>query len=154
MQSKNRQAVLVAGDEADKVSRYLLDFMRRYPDLPVSTVRFEYLADDEPGMALSTIQSAYKIKQYIFGGYMAEYQFKIIYRMQPGNSDVKRLQADETLNKMANWLSDRTTWQTLTIGDGKRVCGISSNTRATTFARYNNGTEDHQILMTLRYEVI
>lgn len=155
MPSRNSSAaVFVPGEEVDKVSRYLLDFLRRYPELPTETVRFEYLADDEVGMSLSTIQSAYKIKQYLLGGYMAEYQFKLIYRVQPGSSDVKRLRADEALNDMANWLCDREVWQTLFIGENKRVCGITSSTRATMFARYNNGTEDHQILMKLRYEVI
>lgn len=52
---------------------------------------------EETAMALSTIQGTYITKQYILGGYQAEYQFKLIYRIKPGNSNDRRLEADELL---------------------------------------------------------
>lgn len=48
--------------------------------------------------ALSTIQGTYITRRYILGGYQAEYQFKLIYRIKPGDSIDKRLEADELLN--------------------------------------------------------
>lgn len=102
-------------------------------------------------MALSTIQAAYIVKKYILGGYQAEYQFKVIYRMKPGNSNDKRLKADETLNALGDWAASE---KPPTIGDGHRVIRIEPTTRSSLFAVYENGDEDHQILMKMNYEVI
>lgn len=105
-------------------------------------------------MALSTIQAAYIVKKYILGGYQAEYQFKVIYRIKPGNSNDKRLKADELLNELGDWaelfggVNDDPF-----IGEGKRVIRIEPTTRSSLFAVYENGDEDHQILMKMNYEV-
>ena len=102
-------------------------------------------------MALSTIQAAYIVKKYILGGYQAEYQFKVIYRMKPGNSNDKRLKADETLNALGDWAASE---KPPAIGDGRKVIRIEPTTRSSLFAVYENGDEDHQILMKMNYEVI
>lgn len=106
-------------------------------------------------MALSTIQAAYIVQKYILGGYQAEYQFKVIYRMKPGNSNDKRLKADEMLNALADWaeLFGGVNNDPF-IGEGKRVIRIEPTTRSSLFAVYENGDEDHQILMKMNYEVI
>ena len=101
-------------------------------------------------MAMSTIQAAYIVKKYILGGYQAEYQFKVIYRIKPGNSNDKRLKADELLNALGDW----TLTQTPDIGTGRRVIRVEPTTRSSLFAMYDNGDEDHQILMKMNYEVI
>lgn len=102
-------------------------------------------------MALSTIQAAYIVKKYILGGYQAEYQFKVIYRMKPGNSNDKRLKADEMLNALGDWVASE---KPPAIGDGRKVIRIEPTTRSSLFAVYENGDEDHQILMKMNYEVI
>lgn len=102
-------------------------------------------------MALSTIQAAYIVQKYILGGYQAKYQFKVIYRMKPGNSNDKRLKADELLNALGDWAASETPPN---IGDGRRVIRIEPTTRSSLFAVYENGDEDHQILMKMNYEVI
>lgn len=114
-------------------------------------IRFEFLPADAPAMALSTIQAAYIVQKYILGGYQAEYQFKIIYRIKPGNSNDKRLKADETLNALGDWAASK---EPPNIGDGRRVIRIEPTTRSSLFAVYENGDEDHQILMKMNYEVI
>lgn len=139
----------VSSAEEDQVSRKLLAWLNTFPDKPVDLIRFEFLPADTPAMALSTIQAAYIVKKYILGGYQAEYQFKVIYRMKPGNSNDKRLKADELLNALGDWTID----QRPDIGDGKRVISIEPTTRSSLFAVYENGDEEHQILMKMNYEV-
>ena len=117
--------------------------------LPVDLIRFEFLPADTSSMAMSTIQAAYIVRKYITGGYVAEYQFKIIYRVKPGNSNDKRLKADELLNAIGDWANG----QKPDIGDDKRVISMEPTTRSSLFAMYENGDEDHQILMKLNYEV-
>lgn len=141
----------VPAAEEDQVSRKLLVWLNTYPNLPdgVDIIRFEFLPADTSAMAVSTIQAAYIVKRYILGGYQAEYQFKLIYRLKPGNSNDKRLKADELLNAIGDWASG----QKLDIGENKRVISLEPTTRSSLFAMYENGDEDHQILMKMNYEV-
>lgn len=139
----------VSAAEEDQVSRKLLAWLNTFPEKPVDLIRFEFLPADTEAMAMSTIQAAYIVSKYILGGHLAEYQFKVIYRVKPGNSIDKRLKADELLNALGDW----TVGQRPDIGDGKRVVSIEPTTRSSLFAVYENGDEDHQILMKMNYEV-
>lgn len=145
---------LVAQEEQDKISRTVLAWLNKYPDLPVGVdlIRYEELKADTVGMALSTIQGAYILQKYILDGYRAEYQFKLMYRLNPGTSMDKRLKADEFLNRVGAWASDNK--DSLRLGDKIRVLSVEPTTRSSLFAMYENGDEDHQILMNLTYEVI
>lgn len=139
----------VSSVEEDQVSRKLLVWLNTFPEKPVDLIRFEFLPADTEAMAMSTIQAAYIVRKYILGGYQAEYQFKLIYRVKPGSSMDKRLKADETLNALGDWVSGKRP----DIGEGKSVISIEPTTRSSMFAVYENGDEDHQILMKLNYEV-
>lgn len=145
--------VTVPAADEDQVSRRLLVWLNTCPYLPdgVDLIRFEFLPADVPGMAVSTIQSAYKTRQYVLGGYEAEYQFKLIYRMKPGNSTDQRLKADETLNQIGQWLETSTRPE---LGTGHNVQNIKLTARSSLFGVYENGDEDHQILCKMTYEVL
>lgn len=146
------QTKTVSGAENDQVSRKLLSWLNTFPDIPedVGTIRFEYL-NVSPCMALSTIQAAYITRKFILGGHQAEYQFKLLYRIDPGDSIDKRLKADEVLNALGDWAASKPYPD---IGDGKRILSIEATTRSSLFAVYESGSEDHQILMKMNYEVI
>ena len=128
----------------------MMAWINTYPDLPVSIVNFEQLKADVSSMALSTIQAAYIVRRYIYGGYRGEYQFKIIYRIKPGASNDARLKADELLNAIGDWALDNEP----TLGENIRVMKLEATARSSLFAMYENGDEDHQILMRMIYEVI
>ena len=140
----------IPASEEDQISRKMLVWLNTFPQKPVDLIRFEFLPADSAAMAMSTIQAAYIVKKYILGGYQAEYQFKVIYRIKPGNSNDKRLKADELLNALGDWALT----QTPDIGTGRRVIRVEPTTRSSLFAMYDNGDEDHQILMKMNYEVI
>lgn len=154
MISNEKKRTLVAAEEADKISRSMLVWANTFPDKPVTIVKYEFLdideaSGDDAAMALSTIQGTYITRQYIIGGYQAEYQFKIIYRIKPGTSNDKRLQADEMLNRFGDWA--RT--QRPDLGDGINALRVEPTTQSSKFAAYEDGYEDYQILMRLTYEV-
>lgn len=152
--TSNKLRSLVAAEEVDKISRSMLVWANTFPDKPVTIIKYEFLDVDEisggeAGMALSTIQGTYITRQYIIGGYQAEYQFKVIYRIKPGNSNDKRLQADEMLNRFGDWA--RT--QKPDLGEGINALKVEPTTQSSKFAAYEDGYEDYQILMRLTYEV-
>lgn len=144
----------MAAEEVDKISRSLSVWANTFPGKPVAVIRYEFLdidekTGDETAMALSTIQGTYITRRYILGGYQAEYQFKIIYRIKPGNSNDKRLQADEMLNRFGDWAMT----QKPDLGEGINALKAEPTTQSSKFAEYEDGYEDYQILMRLTYEV-
>lgn len=151
MNSENRPVTLVTRTEQDQISRMLLAWINGYPDKPVRVINYEFLPDGAPSMALSTIQAAYRVRQYITGGYLAQYQFKVIYRVQPTTNN-DRLKADELLDGLGDWVS--TNPDKPALGAGIRCKKIETTARSSFFARYENGDEDHQILLNMTYEVI
>ena len=129
------------------MSRLLLIWLNRWPDKPVRRIEYEYL-DDEESMALSLVQGAYKSGEYILGGYEATYQFKVVYRLSASTID-RRLSADEKLNALSDWI---TSSAPPVLGDNITRVKFTVNARSALFGRYDDGTEDHQILMTMTYE--
>ena len=146
----NQSRVLVSPSEETKISRAMMAWINTYPDLPVGIVNFEQLKADASSMALSTIQATYIVKRYLYGGHQGEYQFQIIYRIKPGASNDARLKADEVLNAIGEWAQDHYP----TLGNDIRVMKLEATTRGALIAKYDNGDEDHQILMRMIYEVI
>lgn len=139
----------VSGLEQDQVSRSLLVWLNQYPDKPVNRIEFEFLGKTS-GMSLSTVTAAYKTEEYITGAYDAQYQFAILYRVVPeGSSD--RLNAAEILDTLGRWAESRQDKPTL--GLGMNVTSIERNSTASMIARYDDGTEDYQLLMNMNYEV-
>lgn len=147
MDSNNR--TLVPAEQQAQISRVMRSFLAGWADKPLAKLDFENLGETS-GLALSVIQGAYKTRQYIDGTYQAQYQFKIIYRAI-AETTAERLDMDEVLNEYGSWAET----QTLpTFGDNIVPLKLKRDTAAACFARYENGAEDHQILMTLIYEVI
>ncbi len=128
-----------------------MSWLNGWPDKNVRRISFEYLPKDGPAISIIAIQAAYKIKRYIHGGYRAQYQFKIVYRLKPAN-DNERLEADELLNRLASWAESNPEKPQL---EGRaKVISVLRDSSAAMFAAYEDGAQDHQILMNLIYEVI
>lgn len=142
----------ISNKEQESISRSLLSWLNTWPDKPVGVINFTYVPDDAEGMSLSTPQGTFMVRKYVRGAYQARYTFKIIYRVIPGNSNNKRLTADETLESFADWIINNGTMPQLE--DGKKVVKFSrseSDPDSVLFNRYEDGTEDHQIIMTMDY---
>lgn len=150
MNLENNTKKFLPANEQSRISRSILDWFNECPTKPVRAIGFEYLDADETGMALSTIQGAYRVKEHITGTYEARYQFRLIYRIQP-NGDHDRLKADEVLDGIADWAASRLDMPSL--GPGMTVESIEPDSKSALLARYKDGSEDHQILMTMNYSV-
>lgn len=146
----DKNIALVSADEEQEVGRALLAWLNKSPEKVVDRINFEFLPKDSPGMMLSTIQAAYKTRQYITGGYEAQYQFSVVYRTQPDDND-SRLAGDEVLNAVGVWAEKN--YNALDIGS-VRVRSVRRTSNASLLAVYDDGSRDHQILMNLTYEVI
>ena len=134
----------VTAREQEGISRAVLSWLKKHNP----GIEFEYLPPERSGMSLTTIQGAYKTAQYIDGSYEAQYQFGILYRSLPTDSE-ERSDAESELNKLGEWAEEN--WPDL--GDGKNVTTVQRTSSASLLARYDDNVEDYQILMTMEYEV-
>ena len=148
--SENKPKVLLPWQESEQAQRALLEWFNTYPELPAE-ITFESLPDDGPGICISTIQAAHQLKSYIVGGYLAQYQFNLIYRIQPSDSE-DQLDAVELLNKMGAWAEQNETAPTLSESAHFRKIVRTNN--AAIIAAYEDGSRDYQISMTMTWEVI
>ena len=146
-----KQRTLVSVEEEQRISRAVIAWLNGWDGLPsaVTRIDFEQLPADRVGMALSVIQGAYIVRRYVTGGYMGEYNFQVIYRIKPAQSNDARLKADEVLNALADWAQTHLP----DLGTGIRTVKCEATARGALVAKYENGDEDHQILMKLNYEV-
>lgn len=143
---ENKPRVLVPVSERSEIARAVCKWLNTFPDIPAK-VNYEYLG--ESGITVSTEQGAYKTRQYIDGSYQAQYLFHVIYRDTPTTDDA-RLKMDEVLESLAVWIEG-----SLPALDGNMVAQKAVCTaNAAMVARYDDNTEDHQISVTLTYEVI
>lgn len=149
-QNENKPRALVSADEEKLVGRALLAWLNTCEDKPVPKIDFENLPEDGVGMSLSAIQAAAKTRQYIDGSYQAQYQFALIYRLQPEDGD-SRLAADEALSKIGAWAERNE--EKPALGAGMNVISVKRDSNAALLAVYDDGSQDHQILMTMLYEV-
>lgn len=133
--------------ESEQVARAVRAWLQMCPNKPVRTVDMEYLGA-ETSLTLSTVQSAYKTRRYILGGYQAQYQFAILYQTIPTTTN-ERLEADEALNNMAAWIEATRP----ELPEQCRFLRCQRNTDAALLGRSEDGSEVHQILFTLFYEV-
>lgn len=142
---------MVAANERTEIDRKVIAWLNTYPELPVDNVKTEsQLGVNEPGMGISSITSAYISRAYIVGGYQAEYQFTLIYRIKPGKSMDKSLQANELLNRMGEWARENKP----NLGESIRVMRVEPISIAEKYANYEDGDEDHHIPIRITYEVI
>ncbi len=154
MNSEDRPVKFVSGKEEDQVSRKLLTWLNTWLDsagnVPVfiDLIDYEFMDAGAVCMALSLVQSTCIVEEFISGAYIAEYQFKVIYRLKAGTPDA-RLKADELLDSLGDWASG----QKPDIGDGLEVQELEQTTRSSLFARMEDGWEDHQIFMRMTYKV-
>lgn len=133
--------------EAEQIARTVRTWLNGYSGKPMDMVDVEFLGETA-GLALETIQAAYKTRQYITGGYMAQYQFAILYRTIPGTAG-ERLTADEILNDYAAWAEANPP----ELPSPCQLTRIQRNTNAALLNRAQTGAETHQILMSIFYEV-
>lgn len=137
--------------EAEQIARAVRAWLQTYSDKPVSKVDVEYLGEGT-GLTISTVQAAYKTRQFITGDYQAQYQFSLLYKAFP-TTTTARLEADEILNDYALWAVQNVSDLAERLPEKCRFTRLSQNTNAALLGRDADGSEVHQILFTLLYEV-
>ena len=138
---------LVSAAQNADIERAVVSWLNTYPEKPCR-VDYGFLPKTS-GLAVSTIQSAFKVAQYITGGYKAQYQFELVFRLVASNAD-ERIAADELLNTIGEWMENNIPDPPAGVNRWK----VNRATGAAHITSYDNGAEDHAIQMIILYEVI
>lgn len=150
MNSNNdKPLVLATGEENRRITRHVLECLNKFPGLPVERITYGMLTPNKAGISLVSITGAAITKRDICGGHQAEYNFSLDYRVKAGASEDERLKADELLDDLGDWAVKQ-----LPELDGAISIGFQITERASLFAVFPNGDEDHQIIMKFTYEVM
>lgn len=150
-QMKKLSAVPVS--ESSKVYRSIKEWLDTYPNKPAERMDYEFLPEDGGLTFAISNQGVLKTHEYILGGYEAQCQFSILYRVACATND-DRMKADEILNSYGEWCEQNIA--TLVIAappeSTARPIKCMRNTESALLAR-EMGIEVHSIALILNYEV-
>lgn len=140
----------LAAESAEAIHRALHDWLNGCPELPPGVeVTFESLPENARGLCFSTDQAPIYVARYILGGYKAQYQFRLIYRVLPSDdSDI--LDAVEVLTKISAWCAEASP---PTIENAATV-KVSRTSDAAILAAYEDGCNDYGTTLTMTWEVL
>ena len=134
--------------EAEELKRNLLAWLNNYDGLPCR-IKYEFLNPDAISMVMSTVQAPNKLRRYITGGYLGQYQFRLILRTQSLTDD-ERLSADEMLETMAKYIESADAPEL-----DPNIKNVSfESTGAAIVSAFEDGSYDHALTFNMTYEVI
>lgn len=142
-------AELLAAKSAMSAVRSVRTWLNTCTELPTGlTVSFEDLPENDVGICLSTEQAPVYAARYIAGGYRAQYDFRIIYRVLPSD-DGDMLDAVEALTDICAWCE---TTAPPDLGDAVNE-KITRTSDVAVLAVYEDGTSDYSASLSLTWEV-
>ena len=139
--------------ESSKVYRAIKEWLDTYSDKPADRMDYEYLPEDGGLTFTINNQGVLKTREYILGGYEAQCQFNIVYRVICATND-ERMKADEVLNSYGEWCEQNVATLAIPQPEGSvaKPLKCMRSTESALMARENN-VEIHSISLILTYEV-
>lgn len=120
------------------------------PVKPVA-IAYDSLPRDGVGVTITDSQTVLKTKQFVYGGYEAKYDFKLVYRVQP-TDDTDQTDAINSLNEIGAWAEQSNTKPSL--GSKAKSIKVKRTGNASLMSVYEDGTFDYAIELTMTWEVI
>lgn len=135
------------------IAKSLKDHLNSWTGKP-APIMLEDFGSEVPSMMLQQLSGAYKKKAYINGSYIGSFPFSVYIRVD-GVDTATRLDATGTLQRLFDWLSEKDKdgeYVNLpTIDDSRTATQIEMTSLPTIAARYEDGTEDYQVILELQY---
>lgn len=135
------------------IAKVMKDHLNSWDKKPVD-IRLDDLETFAPSMMLQQLSAAEKKKSYVNGSYIGIWNFAVYMRVSCDDT-ASRLDAIACLTELAEWLTEideKGVFKRLPEIDEKRTAtSIALTATPSVAARYENGTEDYQMLMSLEY---
>lgn len=135
------------------IAKALKDHLNSWAGKP-APINLEDFGSEVPSMMLQQLSGAYKKKAYINGSYIGSFPFSVYIRVD-GVDTATRLDATGALQGLFDWLSKKDEngeYVNLpTIDDSKTATQIEMTSLPSIAARYEDGSEDYQVILELQY---
>lgn len=138
-----------------QLAKVMKDHLNSWHKKPTE-IMLEDLGKEVPSMMLQQLASAEKKKEYVNGSYIGVWNFAVYIRVS-GTDTASRLDAVGCLNELAEWLTELDAEGSFVnlpvIDDSRQATKIETSSTPSIAARYENGIEDYQVVMSLEYKV-
>lgn len=136
------------------IAKVMRDYLNTWPKKPC-VITLETIDKDAPSMMLQQLASAEKVKQYVDGSYIGAWNFAVYVRVN-GMDTASRLDAFAVLDELGAWLTERNSNGAFarlpSIDTNRIVTSIEVSNTPSIASRYEDGTEDYQIVFRLEYK--
>lgn len=137
------------------IAKVMRDHLNKWKKKP-TTIKLEDLGKDVPSMMLQQLAAAEKKREYVNGSYIGVWNFALFMRVN-GEDTASHLDAMACLNDAAAWLmqkdGDGSFSNLPVIDDSRTATQIVMTSTPSIAARYEDGTEDYQAILSLEYKV-
>lgn len=133
--------------EKDSIARAVVELVNQYGKLPC---RCEYQKLNEAAYALSltSLSGTPRVDEDITGDYTGEFPFALYLRAIPDDS-ADRLDCEQFLSELAAYLERN--FHKIKLDGGRAIEEIEQTQTATLISRTQDGANDYQVILTLRY---
>ena len=146
-ENNNQNLLPLAG--ATACQRAVRTWLNTCTELPSGlTATFENLPENAVGICFATVQAPIYAARYVIGGFRAQYQFQIIYRVLPSD-DSDMLDAVEKLTDICSWCETAAP----PVIEGAVNIKIKRTSDVAIIAAYEDGTNDYSASFSLIWEV-
>ena len=136
------------------IAKVMRDHLNSWSKKPAE-IKLEDLGKKAPSMMLQQLSSAEKVKSYVNGSYIGVWRFAVWIRVEAEDT-ASRLDAIAVLTELAEWLGETDEsgdFKNLPVIDERRIAtGFSMPATPSIAARYDDGTEEYQAIMSLEYK--
>lgn len=108
---------------------------------------FEKFEKEPPSMMFQQLSGTVVTRKYISGSYMGEYPFAVFVRVNGADTQSK-FDATQTLQDLSDWII---TQEPPNIGTERTASEFVVTTTPSKSAIYDDGTEDYQVTIILKY---
>lgn len=139
---------LLSASEQSIITLAVLELMNKSPTIKELETLAEYQSiPKENGICFYSMRSPRKTKNYLDGGFEAQFPFFIIYRCSPKTTP-QRIKKQEVLNVLGEWLEKADYPE---LSEGREIITIERTTTSYLAARDESGVEDYQCNFNLLY---
>lgn len=145
--------------EQEIIGKAVFEMLKECPIIPSSVV-IQYGSINNNSIAVFAVSGAIVSKRFVDGGFIGTFPFVIRYRSKPTNNE-DRIQRENLMNKIANWLSGKeTSYNNVnyqiseypTMTEGRTIKEIEQQQNAFIVDKQDDGTVDVQVSMRLKYK--
>lgn len=133
--------------ERESIARAIVELVNKREGLPCRC-EYQKLDDAVYSLSLTSLSGTPRVEEDVTGGYTGEFPFALYLRATPDDSK-DRLDCEQFLSELAAYLERH--FREIKLDSGREIEEIEQTQTATLISRTEDGANDYQVILTLRY---